>query len=1153
MFDKGNLKRRILLMAISVCAIFAVFFLWMGVGVQAATTTKNVSGKYLYQSKTVLLNRINAIRKEACDEGVLDPRDKSRRLTPSDYVPIKWSKSMEEICKTRAVELTQNWGHTRPNGENPWSVKASDGSESYAENIAYNFDEDSALLTGIKQFYEEKKDWVNQTGKTTGHYTSLINPNYQYTALAGFQENGSQRCYVANEFAYSDTSGDAQITTKTTAVTVPVEITAVDMTGLTVSPTSKTITAGDTLQLTAKKQPDNTTDETTVKWSSSNASVATVDSNGKVTAKAAGTATITASCGNYSATTAVTVNKKEVALKSITVTPASKTLIVGETQLLNITKNPANTTATGTISWKSSNANIAAVGANGKVTAKAAGTATITATFGGKSASATITVNNKTIGDCPYSINNGVLTIGEDGKTYQLPDGNDKENYDVDWPWKNDTDKISKIVIRGTVNAGNSLNGIFENFGRVNQIEGLKNLKTSKVKNLYNTFDFCEKLQSLNGIESWDTSSVEYMGNTFANCKSLNELDLSRWNTSKVRELGSIFTNCENLININVANWNTRNVVFAYGTFYGCKSLKSLDLSGWDLSNLGNGYNKTWYSDELGIAGDMFAQAPIERIKLGSKFKFYCMYQNGESFNDPDLTDAHEWQLKGTNPVYTARQMMDQNPQKKNPGWYVNPVALTDFNIKADKNNLTVGDTAKITPTFVPSNMTYSKAVTYTSSNPKVATVDGSGKVMAKDAGTVTITAKTNTGVNDKTKTETIKVQKRAVALTGLNVSPSSKTMTVGDTVKLTAVKKPDNTTDTNNISWQTSNSKVATISGSGTMATVTAKGAGAVTITANCNGKTAYASITVAAKTPVVRYRTQVQTYGWEKDYRKDGDTSGTQGQSKRLEAIQIHLENQPYDGDIEYRTHVQTFGWEKNYQKHDGISGTVGKAKRLEAIQIRLTGSMKDHYDVYYRVHAQHFGWLGWAKDNQYAGTSGYGYRLEAIEIKLVKKGDAAPGRTTGVFKPMVQYRTHIQRIGWGQGYVNEGQMAGTSGRSLRLEGANIKLVNKDYNGGIRYKTHVQTYGWQDWCYDGNFTGTSGQSKRLEAIQIELTGDMAKHYDVYYRVHAQHFGNLGWAKNGEEAGTAGYAYRLEGLWIELVPKGGAAPGSTAHHFYQK
>ena len=75
---------------------------------------------------------------------------------------------------------------------------------------------------------------------------------------------------------------------------------------------------------------------------------------------------------------------------------------------------------------------------------------------------------------------------------------------------------------------------------------------------------------------------------------------------------------------------------------------------------------------------------------------------------------------------------------------------------------------------------------------------------------------------------------------------------------------------------------------------------------------------------------------------------------------------------------------------------------------------------------------------------------------------------------------------------------------------------------------------------------SGTSGEAKRLEGIQIYLTGEMAKHYDVYYRVHAQTYGWLDWAKNGVMAGTSGLAKRLEGIKIVLVPKGGKAPGST-------
>jgi len=264
----------------------------------------------------------------------------------------------------------------------------------------------------------------------------------------------------------------------------------------------------------------------------------------------------------------------------------------------------------------------------------------------------------------------------------------------------------------------------------------------------------------------------------------------------------------------------------------------------------------------------------------------------------------------------------------------------------------------------------------------------------------------------------------------------------------------------------------------------------------------------------------------------------------------------------------------------------GTEGESKRLEAIMIKLTGSDAQYYDVYYRVHAQTFGWLGWAKNGAPAGTAGLGRRLEGIQIVVVKKGETFDQNMEGITSkqanayvanqglspilgqsptnaeapvvpgegtPNVVYKTHVQTFGW-QAWKYNGAMSGTSGLARRLEGINIKLTNKPYDGGIAYTTHVQTFGWQGtdvndpttWKTNGQMAGTSGLGKRLEAICITLTGDMADHYDVYYRVHAQTFGWLGWAKNGAPAGTAGLGRRLEGIQIVLVPKGENPPANT-------
>ncbi len=296
------------------------------------------------------------------------------------------------------------------------------------------------------------------------------------------------------------------------------------------------------------------------------------------------------------------------------------------------------------------------------------------------------------------------------------------------------------------------------------------------------------------------------------------------------------------------------------------------------------------------------------------------------------------------------------------------------------------------------------------------------------------------------------------------------------------------------------------------------------------------------------VSYRTHVQTYGWQ-DYVSNGTMSGTEGQAKRLEGINIKLENQEYEGGITYRTHVQTYGWQ-DYVSNDAMAGTEGEAKRLEAIQIELTGEMADHYDVYYRVHSQTYGWLGWAKNGEKAGSSNYAKRLEGIQIVLVEKGGEAPGSTEGAYvHPWVGYNTHVQTYGW-QGFKFDGDTAGTSGQAKRLEGIQLKLVDQPYEGSIQYKTHVQTYGWQDWTSDGATAGTTGEAKRLEAIQIQLTGEMADHFDVYYRVHSQTYGWLGWAKNGESAGTEGFGKRLEAIEVVLVEKGNEAPSSDIEAF---
>ncbi|MDO4925483.1 MAG: N-acetylmuramoyl-L-alanine amidase [Turicibacter sp.] len=130
-------------------------------------------------------------------------------------------------------------------------------------------------------------------------------------------------------------------------------------------------------------------------------------------------------------------------------------------------------------------------------------------------------------------------------------------------------------------------------------------------------------------------------------------------------------------------------------------------------------------------------------------------------------------------------------------------------------------------------------------------------------------------------------------------------------------------------------------------------------------------------------------------------------------------------------------------------------------------------------------------------------------------------------------VSYQTHIQNEGW-QSFKSDGQISGTQGKALRLEGIKI-TANLPEGASITYRTHIQDLGWQSWKYDGEMSGTEGMSKRLEGIEIKLINSPVE-YHVEYRVHIQNLGWQSWRRDGAMAGTEGESKRLEAIEIRIV-----------------
>lgn len=163
------------------------------------------------------------------------------------------------------------------------------------------------------------------------------------------------------------------------------------VTGISISATETTLEIGETATLVATVEPADATDAT-VTWSSSDEAVATVSAEGVVTAVAEGTATITAACGDFKAECVVTVlAHAPIVAETVTLDKTELELKAGESATLVATVLPEDAEDK-TIVWSSSDEAVAAVSAEGVVTAVAEGTATITAACGGVKAECVVTV-----------------------------------------------------------------------------------------------------------------------------------------------------------------------------------------------------------------------------------------------------------------------------------------------------------------------------------------------------------------------------------------------------------------------------------------------------------------------------------------------------------------------------------------------------------------------------------------------------------------------------------------------------------------------------------------------------------------------------------------------------------------------------------------
>lgn len=139
------------------------------------------------------------------------------------------------------------------------------------------------------------------------------------------------------------------------------------------------------------------------------------------------------------------------------------------------------------------------------------------------------------------------------------------------------------------------------------------------------------------------------------------------------------------------------------------------------------------------------------------------------------------------------------------------------------------------------------------------------------------------------------------------------------------------------------------------------------------------------------VKYRAHCQTIGDCAEVR-DGQTAGTTGFGKRLEALYISLEEAAkklgVDLKLRGKCHIQGTGWvDLGYITKDTMIGSKGQSKRLEAIILEIEG-LPEGYELQYRTHIQTIGWTGWVASGFASGSVGFKKGIEAIQIRLIKK---------------------------------------------------------------------------------------------------------------------------------------------------------------------
>ena len=311
MWNFTSVRLRVRFFAVLLAALILLPFTVQG----AAAATVSVTGTYKQSEARKVLDMINNFRQSSDAWYWNDNNTEKVQLT--GLGKLTYDYGLEKIAMQRAAEIAVKFSHTRPNGQNCFSLTYN-GIQSYGENIAYGQSSDEAAFIA---FREDNENYGGQ-----GHRRNMLREGYTSVGLAHFVVNG--RDYYVQEFGYSNSgTGSTSAVNGTTTVEVETQDTSSKLSvslgaysGITISYSGQAPLPTVSLIETSASQQQTTIDSSkySVSWASNKTSVVTI-SGSNLVAVGIGDAELTATVkyGNQTLTADYIVTVKAADLSGL--------------------------------------------------------------------------------------------------------------------------------------------------------------------------------------------------------------------------------------------------------------------------------------------------------------------------------------------------------------------------------------------------------------------------------------------------------------------------------------------------------------------------------------------------------------------------------------------------------------------------------------------------------------------------------------------------------------------------------------------------------------------------------------------------------------------------------------------------------------------